>query len=94
MVQGINGAQSNYNFFQVKPVNEREAGGTGAIRGGNNFFVNPGTEISGFYGEYGVGIKHIFSTTNDVDGTTIVSGAYGEGVFSGDSTGHALFTIA
>ncbi len=80
MVQAINGAQNSYNFFQVKPVNEREAGGAGAIRGGSNFFVNPGSEITSFYGEYGVGITHAFSATTNIDGSRVISGIDGEGL--------------
>ena len=39
MVSPINGYQQNYNFFQAKPVTEREA--KPVYGGGENFFVNP-----------------------------------------------------
>ena len=38
MTIAINGYQQNYNYFQAKPVTEREAK---PVYGGDNFFVNP-----------------------------------------------------
>ena len=42
MVGAINGYENNYNYFQAKPVKEREAR---PIYGGDNFFVNPPTGV-------------------------------------------------
>ena len=44
MVAPINGYQNQYNFFQIKPVNEREA--KPVYGGGENFFVNPRAEYT------------------------------------------------
>ena len=39
MIGAINGYEQNYNYFQAKPVTEREA--RPVYGGDNNFFVNP-----------------------------------------------------
>ena len=38
MIGAINGYEQNYNYFQAKPVTEREA--RPVYGGDNNFFVN------------------------------------------------------
>lgn len=39
MIGAINGYEQNYNYFQAKPVTEREA--RPVYGGDNNFFVHP-----------------------------------------------------
>lgn len=70
-------AISNYNFFKAKPVGER---GANPIYGGNNFFVNPGKELTGITNGFGISIPQNHSYTTDVDGTQVAMGQDGVGL--------------
>ncbi len=88
MSLGINGEQ--FNYFQIKPVNEREAN---PIYGGNNFFVNPTPEIKSFTNELGINIPSIHSYTTDVDGTRVAMGQDGVGLAHVNASEHAFHAI-
>ena len=86
MSLGINAIQ---NFF-TKPVNEREAGNTGRV----NFFVNPGTEVSGVSNGYGISIPKNHSYTTDTDGTQVAMGQDGVGLAHRNPEEYGLHVIA
>ena len=71
MVGAINGLENGYNFFQAPRVKER---GANPIYGGNNFFVNPGAELTGITNGFGISIPQNHSYTTDVDGTQVALG--------------------
>ena len=75
---GIDAIQK-FNLFNTKPVQEREAGGAGRI-GGNNFFVNPGTELTVVTNGYGISIPKNHSYTTDTDGKRVAMGQDGVGL--------------
>ena len=89
MVAGINAIQ---NFF-TKPVTEREAGGAGRV-GGNNFFVNPGTELTGVTNGFGISIPKNHSYTTDTDGTRVAMGQDGVGLAHRNPNEYGLHVIA
>ena len=70
MVDSINGYYQNYNYFQAKPVNEREA--RPVYGGDNNFFVNP--PVGAYYPE-----KDLFSGKTTGISTLVDSATIGAG---------------
>ena len=90
MVAGINGFEK-FNFFQAKPVNER---GANPVYGGNNFFVNPGAELTGITNGLGITIPQNHSYTTDVDGTKVALGQDGVGLAHRNASEFSLHVIA
>ena len=72
MLNSINGYYQNYNYFQAKPVNEREA--KPIYGGNNNFFVNP--PVGAYYPEQDIFSSKTSGISALVDGATAgISGA-------------------
>lgn len=86
-INGIN----NYNPFYAKPVKEREAN---PVYGGNNFFVNPGAELTGVVNGLGINIPKNHSYTSDVDGTQVSMGLDGVGLAHRNPNEYGLHLIA
>lgn len=82
MINAINGYQQNYNYFQAKPVQEREAK---PVYGGENFFVNPPSGYSAYVPEdlfsgNTVGLSNIASQGGNVVQNIPAQAGYGAGV--------------
>ena len=90
MVGAVNGLENNYNFFQAPQVKER---GANPVYGGENFFVNPGTEITGFTNGLGISIPENHSYTTDVDGTRVSMGLDGVGLAHRNPSEYTLHLI-
>ena len=87
---GIDAIQK-FNLFNTKPVTERE--GSSRV-GGNNFFVNPGTELTGVTNGFGINIPKNHSYTTDVDGTRVAMGQDGVGLAHRNPEEYGLHVIA
>ncbi len=69
MLNSINGYQQNYNYFQAKPVTEREAK---PVYGGENFFVNP--PVGAYYPSQDLFSGKTSGISTLVDGAAIGAG--------------------
>ena len=87
MVEAING---QFNHFPVKPINEREAK---PIFSGENFFVNPGAELTGITNGLEISIPKIHSYTTDIDGTKVAMGQDGVGLAHRNPSEYGLHLI-